>query len=241
MTYNEILALALSNTHTKAGQVSSTILNNAFNIARNRLGKEIVQNVGENYFFQIWKRDAIANQDNGEYPYPEADQDSAGADKITGVAIKGLTSDVYYRPCREVDVKNLEHDWEWYLVNQPKSDPIYFIADESIFIAPQFSASDLPANPSGNLQIKLTGIAKLIDLTTGASAASILIPTDQHHRIAIGMEEYIYKSRKMKTEAVTAMQEFDLECQKMIDELTNRNNSNMQASVPNDFALGFGE
>lgn len=240
MTVDNIIALALSNTHTKAGQVSPTTLLTAFNIARKRLGNAIIQNVGENYFFQIWKRDAIANQTNGEYPYPEADQNSAGAAKISGVLVKGLSSDVYYQPCKEVDIKNLARDWEYYLANQPKNDPIFFIADESVFIAPQFSTDDLPASPSGNAQIKLNGIAKFIDLTTGQSDAAILIPDDSHHRIAIGMEEYIYKARKMKKEAFDAANEFGVEIEMMIDELTNRDNSNMCARLPNDHELGFG-
>lgn len=241
MTYNEIITLALSNTHTKAAQVSTTLLASAFNIARTRLASEINQGVGENYFFQIWKRDAIANQQNGEYPYPEADQDSAGAEKISGVLIKPYSTDLYYTPCREVDIKNLPYDWEYYLANQPKSDPIFFIADESIFIAPQFSDTDLPEIPPGNMQIKLNGIAKLIDLAAGATSAAVVIPTSQHHRIAIGMEEWIYKARKMKKEAFDASQQFEVEISKMIDELTNRDNSNLQATLPDTSALGYGE
>lgn len=241
MTYDQIISLALSNTHTKAAQVSSTILNVAFNYSRNRLAKRIIQEVGENYFFQIWKRVAIADQENGEYPYPEADEDSAGADKITGLAIKNFSTDIDYTPCREVDIKNLDHDWSWYLVNQPKSDPIYFIGDESVFVAPQFSAADLTSQSDINKMIKMVGVAKLIDLATGATSDDIVIPSEQHERIAIGMEQFIYKARKMKQEAFDAKTEFESELVSMIDELTNRNNSNMQATLPDETSLGYGE
>ena len=128
-----------------------------------------------------------------------------------------------------------------YLTNQPKDHPIYFIADESIFIAPQFVTSDLPDAPSGNLQIKINGIAKLIELSVGATSAQILIPTDSHHRIAIGMEQWIYKARKMAKEAINSKNEFEIEKQNMVDELTNRDNSAMCATLPSDINLGYGE
>lgn len=241
MTYNEIIALALYNTHTKAAQVDATMLQAAFNYSRNRIAKTLIQGIGENYFFEIWKRDAVANQENGEYPYPIADEHAAGAEKITGVLIKGYSTDVDYTPCREVDIKNLDHDWSWYLVNQPKSDPIYFIGDESLFIAPQFATADLPAEPDNNRQIKLTGIAKLEDLAAGATSAAILLPSSLHIRIALGMEEFIYKARKMKSEAAAAKSDFEYELTLIVDELTNRNNSNMQASLPDETATGYGE
>lgn len=241
MTYDAIVALALDLTHTKAGQVSAGNLKTYFNIARKELANAIVKDVDENFFFQIWLRDAIASQENGEYPYPEADNDSAGMLKALGVLIKGYSTDLYFTKAREVDIKKLDRDWAWYLANQPKADPIYFIGDESVFIAPQFAAADLPASPSGNAQIKLLGIAKMIDLDTGAAASAILIPDDSHHRIAIGMKQWILSARGKKTEALQAKQEFELEKQTMIDELTNRDNSGMTATLPSDYNLGYGE
>lgn len=240
MTYNEIVTLALDSSHTKSGQFLAASLKTWFNIARKELWNTIVKDVDENYFFQIWKRDAIVAQTNGEYPYPEADENSAGMLKLTAVAIKGYSTDEYFKPAREVDIKTLPHDWEWYLTNQPKSDPIYFIADDSVFIAPNFVAADLPTSPSGNMQIKLTGTAKCIDLSAGATAAAILIPDDSHHRIAVGMTQWIFKARAKKNEAAAAKNEFEIEKSLMTDELTNRDNSGMTAKLPDDHNLGYG-
>lgn len=241
MTYDDITALALNMSHTKSHQVSPANLKTFFNIKRKELGNVIIKDVDEEYFFQIWKRDAIANQTNGEYPYPEADEDSAGMIKAKGIYIKGHNTDTQYTKAREVKLANLSHDWDYYLEYQPKSDPIYFIADESIFIAPQFDSDDLPDSPSGNKQIKVTGLAKFIDLDTGATDAAILIPDDSHHRIAVGMKELIYRSRGKKAEADSAFQEFEAEKAKMIDELTNRDNSVMIATIPDDTNLQYGE
>lgn len=236
MTVQQIMDLALSNTHTKAAQVNSISLLSWFNIIRKNVGNAIVADVDENFFYNIWKRDAIvnttANQENGEYPYPEADADSAGALKINRVSIKGYSTDIYFKPCREVKPQNLPEDWGWYMVNQPKSDPIYFIADESVFIAPEFKAADLPDSPSGNAQIKMEGIAKLTDLAADGAASAILIPDDYQHLISLGMEEYIYKSRGKRNEGIASKNSFEFEKSVMIDKLTNRDNSEMIATVP---------
>lgn len=245
MTVAQIQALALANCHVKSSQVNTTNLLTWFNLIRKDLGNVIVSDVDENFFFQIWKRDAIVdtadNQENGEYPYPEADDDSAGALKVNRVLIKPYDTDTYFKPCREVKPQNLPYDWLYYMTNQSKSEPIYFIADESIFIAPKFKAADLPTSPSGNAQIKLTGIAKLIDLTAVALSTAILIPDDFHHLISLGMEEYVYKSRKSLREASNSKSNYEFEKQNMIDKLTNRDNSQMQATLPDDTGLQYAQ
>ena len=98
----------------------------------------------------------------------------------------------------------------------------------------------MPANPSGNAQIKLTGIAKFTDLDVGATDEAILIPTASHPRIAIGMKQWIMKARGKTKEAIAAKQEFEFEKITMIDELTNRNDSQMISTTPNDIQLGYG-
>lgn len=239
MTYNTIVALALAQSHTKAGQVLASDLKTYFNIARNELGNLIIKDVDEDFFFQIWQRAAIANQENGEYPYPESDSDSAGMLKCNNVYVKTRYTDAFHVPAREVKLSALPHDWSWYLVNQPKDDPIYFIADQSIFIAPQFNSEDLPdVEPSGgNKMIKLTGLAKLTDLDVGATEGSILIPTPE--RIALGMVPWILKSRKLLKEAAQAEVDFNSAKNTMVDELTNRDNSQMCARIPDDTALQY--
>jgi len=241
MTYDNIVALALTMSHTKSAQVSAANLKTFFNIKRKELANVITKDVDEEFFFEIWKRDAIADQANGEYPYPKADAESNGMSKLKSFYIKGYSTDLQYTKAREVKLADLPHDWDYYLQYQPKSDPIYFIGDNSFFVAPQFDAADLPDTPSGNAQLKLAGVPKFIDLDAGATAATILIPDDSHHRIAIGMKELIYRSRNKTVEADKAFNEFEAEKSKMVDELTNRDSSQMIATMPNDTNLQYGE
>jgi len=247
MTAQQIANLALSNTHTKSTQITDANLLLFLNLARHDLAQTIIKDVNENFFFQIWTIDAQDNTNtdraNGEYIYPASTSSQAGMQKLMRLLIKGYSTDENYTPAREVDPTEIlkYHDWAWYMENQPKSDPIYFVADESIFIAPEFKAADLPDSPSGNAQIKLYGIATLADITIAAAESAILIPKDYHEVIALGMEKYIYKARGKKKEAFDSMTDYERSKQEVIDKLTNRDQSYFEASLPNDRDLQYGE
>lgn len=245
MTAQEIINLALSNTHTKIGQISAANLLSFFNIARTKVATAIIKEVNEDFFFQIWTIDAddntVATRINGEYLYPAVTSTKAGMLKMNRLAVKPTSTDIYYKPATEKDLKALPHDWSWYMKNQPKSDPIYFIADESIFIAPEFKPEDLPTPSAGNKQIKLYGVAKITNLAATATEDAILVPVDFHETIATGMEQYIYKARSKTALSSKALMEFNAGLQEMIDSLTNRDNSPMIAQVPDDTNLGYGE
>lgn len=245
MTVQQIMDLALANTHTKSGQVSATSLLKWFNASRKKVAKKIISDISENFFFQIWTIDAedntVAKRANGEYLFPIQSSTSAGMKKLQKLFIKGYSTDDYFTPCKEVDLRALPNDWLWYMANQPKNDPIYFIADSSFFIAPEFLAADLPAVPAGNKQIKCYGVASIADLAANAAESTILIPDDYHELIATGMEPYILKARDKRNESIAAKNEFIFELQEMIDELSERDDTRMIAQLPNDTNLQFGQ
>ena len=43
---------------------------------------------------------------------------------------------------REVNKDTLPDEWNWHVENQDKSDPIYYIADNSYWIAPAVRSSE---------------------------------------------------------------------------------------------------
>lgn len=247
MTVQQIINLALSNCHTKSSQVSAANLILFFNLSRNDVAATIRKDVNEDFFFQIWTIDAEDNTNadkaNGEYLYPTATSSTAGMKKLINLMMKGYSTDTYFTPCTEKNLRELlkYHDWTWYMVNQSKSDPIYYIADESVFIAPEFKAADLPDTPSGNEQLKLYGIATITDLAATDVEATVLIPEEHHDVIALGMEKYIYKARGKKKEAFDSLSDYGAAKQDMIDALTNRDDSFMQAKLPDDTALQYGD
>ena len=67
---------------------------------------------------------------------------TAGAKQIKQVSIsydglnyENIGTKIYY-PARLVNPNTLENHWSWYEENQSKEFPIYYIADDSLFIAP---------------------------------------------------------------------------------------------------------
>ncbi len=245
MTVQEIINLALSNTHTKSSQISDANKILFFNLARHSLARTIISDVNENFFFEIWMLDAEDDTHpvrvNGEYLYPQVTSSTNGMSKLLKLAVKTTSEDEYHIPAREVDLRSLKFDWLWYLKNQPKSEPIYHISDQSFFIAPAFRPEDLPDDPSDNKQLKCTGIITFADLAADALENAVLIPKDYHETIALGMEKYIYKARKKKDEAMASINELTFAKQDMIDKLTNRDDSYMTAKLPDDTATQYAD
>jgi len=243
MTVAEIMALALSNAHTKSNQVDSDDKLRWFNIIRKDIAKTIMKDVSENYFFEIWTIDAEDNETaervNGEYLFPKASSTSVGMRKLMRLAIKGHSTDTYHTTAREVDPRQLEKDWSYYVKNQSKANPIYFIGDRSFFIAPEWKPDEVGG--AGNKQIKAYGIASVADLASDANESAILVPEDYHWLISLGMEQYVFKSRGKQNEAINSMNEYEAKKSEMIDGLTNRDVSRMKASLPNDNNLQYGE
>lgn len=65
---------------------------------------------------------------------------------------------IKYTKAKEVDLSSLQEEWNYYVENQSKDNPIYYIADNSFFIAP---APDLVIENG----ILLWGIREIPDYT----------------------------------------------------------------------------
>ena len=229
----EIIQLALDQTHTKSSMVSSANLVNYFNIIRKRIGYVIMQKIGEHDYFDIWQTDAAVNN-NGEYVLPTDDSTHAGIFKVLGVFVKPRYDYDVWIKAKEISVPGLNYSFDYYLTNQPPSLPVYFLADGSVFIAPQFTSSTLGTNPTNGM-IKIYGVKSLIDLDLTATESDILIEDDYTDLIALGMEQYIYKARGMGQESLVSKQEFkDALYDLLIDIKSDFDQSEMSATLPFD-------
>lgn len=236
MTPAQIISMARSQTHTNSDQVSDADALIMLNAVYHDTMAFIKQFVGEDYFFDIWFADAVASQTNGEYPYPEQDGTNDGMEKLKGLAIKPTTDYDYHVPARQVDIRSLPYDWAWYLVNQPADDPIYLVADKSVFIAPNFTATT--AGSAGNQQIKLYGIKQEIDLTSGGAESDILVPREYHPTVMVaGMKKFIYRHIGRESQITQAEKDYLTEKNLMVSQLSDRDISVGQAALPDDSSL----
>lgn len=236
MTVDNILALGRTLTKTNTAQVSAAnglvFLNSVYHDAV----AAFLQYVAEDFLFDIWTTDAIAGQEKGEYVFPAPDANNAGLAELKGVEVKPLSTSDYYVKAKPVDIRTLPYTWDWYLANQPASSPIYFVADDSLFLAPNFTSTT--AGGADNAQIKLYGTKRVSDLVAGGAESTILIPREYHAKVlAKGLKHMIYdllQKTSLKNDALT---EYENEKLKMTLELSDRDISLGEANLPNDSHL----
>lgn len=236
MTVQNILDQALYECHLKTAQVNAAQLIGWFNVVRRDLSRTIISDVSENFFFEIWTRDLIADREDGEYPFPIASTSIKGMSKLIGVAIKTTKDATDFTKAKDIDITAAAKDWDTLLRDQPKDEPVYFIGDNSVFIAPKYTSADI-STPTDNFQLKLYGISRFEDLLATDGADKIIIPDDYQPLIAQGMQYYIYKSRNKINEAKACMADYTTGKFDMVDKLTNRDISTFQASIPDDTFL----
>lgn len=241
MTVQQIIDLSLDNTFTTTEQYPAPKSIIAFNLARRDLAQKITTFVNERFFWDIFITDGVANPNNGEYLLPTATSSAEGLLKLEEVYIKNNPDAESFTKCREVDPKGLEYDWSWYLDNQSWEDPIYWVADKSVFIAPSFQTENLPAVPAGNGQVKLTGIKNMVNLLATDAETTVSIPVEYHQLISKGMEAYIFNFRGKRQDALLSDQQYTAQWRQMVQELTNRTEGQMIATLPNNSNLGYAE
>lgn len=96
------------------------------------------------------------------------------------------TSKLQYTKCTLVTRTSLEMEWEWYEAHQSADNPLYIIADASIFIAPVPTV----AISTG---IKITGIRKIADYTIDTTESNMGITAEYEYVLVQGLLPYIYR------------------------------------------------
>lgn len=145
------------------------------NTLKDEFWSAIVTTVQENYNWDRWTDTTVALQ--SEYPIPTVAYNTAGSKLLKWLSISydwdtyTETGNIIYIKVREVNPDTLENDWDYYVENQSEDDPIYYIADNSVFIAPA------PRTWVTNW-LKLTWIRKIPDYTLSTTEADMKIPVD---------------------------------------------------------------
>lgn len=190
------------------------------NVVYHQIEDYITSAIGEWFFWDILTASAtVANC--SEYTIPTLSTGNFnGAPKVESVSIKYTTGGEYI-PARLVDRQTLlqTHDIAWYEVNQPDGDPIYFIADSSIFIYPYPKESVTDG-------IKYYGIKSLVDITATTTEADMFggkIPVKYYYMISEGMKQFIFTAKGLPNESEWAKNIFEREIlPSLVEKLGNR-------------------
>lgn len=179
-----VITEALEMAHTTQDQIGgSDAVGQAtmlrwLNKVKDRFWSGIVTAVGEDFRWQQWTTPSVVGQ--SEYPMLEVASDRNGMKKIESVYVAyentlyAETSKLQYTKCTLVTRTSLEMEWEWYEAHQSAENPLYIIADASIFIAPVPTV----AISTG---IKITGIRKIADYTIATTESNMGITAEYEY------------------------------------------------------------
>lgn len=219
MNYAAMATMANELSGTSSDDYSPTRLLPFFNAVKDDLWSYCITGIRSNYNWDTWWVTAtFANQT--EYRIPEAASDSEGNVKIDWISLcydwaTFTDGTKKYIPAREVNPKWLKHHWNYYVNNQPATDPIYYTADQSIFIAPAFSW-DIPN------WIEISWIKNIVDYTISATEAQIWLPTYLHMTLVQWVLPFIHKSESKKDEASFEQREYEKLRSLAMDKFANR-------------------
>lgn len=184
------------------------------NLIYDDLNSRIINEVDEDFYWDSSVDDTVVNQ--SEYPI-ETTWDFNIVD-INKVFIKYKTTDTYYTKARRINPWALEKHPSRYLVNQPQSDPFYYVQDNSVFLYPAPNDTDWVITD----WIEIFTINQPIPLVDWWAENTIKIPKRYHRIIAIWLKQYIYGSLGKLNEKNDAVNEYNAVADKMIQELKDR-------------------
>lgn len=156
------------------------------NTLKDETWSAIVSSTDQSYNWERWETDTVALQ--GEYSLSLVAYNTAGTKVLSEVEITydsttfDDTGSLTYIKAARVDPTSLPNSWEWYEENQSNGAPIYYIADNSIFIAPVPRSTE-----AGTDYLRLTGIRKIADWTTSTAEADMRLPVDQASLLVYGL------------------------------------------------------
>jgi len=216
----------------QAGWVTSAQFSNASllpyaNIVYKKIANAIVRKVNEKYFYDILTADTVANQN--EYILKTASGTIAWLKKVITVNVKNKSTDTYttkYDPS-STDLSTQTIDEQAISPDQPN---FFEIKDGSLFLYPA-------PTESVTWWLVVEAILTLPDLKVDDTEDAIFPNNtelrDYHEVIAYGIIPYIYGKLKQTNEKLSAKQEFNIELEAMIDELSDRVDNDLQWTLPN--------
>ena len=223
MDVNTIIDLAIDQTHVSPDDYPRTRVLPYLNLVKNNFRSAMVAELWEDYIWDIFKTDSVVNQ--VEYTLPAMATDTSGTKKVRGVSIK--YDGVNYTRATEVKPWELKEHWSYYQEKQDTHCPIYYIADNSIFIAPLIKTVIKDA-------IELKGLKNIPDYSIDGLESTIWFPVDSHDVLIQGILPYILKSQGKGKESQYEKNEYIRMRDENINTLTDRNPWPSYMTYPED-------
>lgn len=223
MTAAELYSLTRKLTGTDATTLPDADLQDYMRISYRRLVGKVRSSVDENFFYDEWTTDVIAGQ--REYKLAKRDSNVSGCNKVISVTAKLSVSDTEFKKVSPTGISMSDMPVQRLSSEQPKSDPTYYVSDESIFLSPTPDENV----PSG---LVIYGISDPIDPSTGSAESVFKIPLEHHHAIAYGMVVMHYIAKKQADREAEAKVRYDESVNEMIMMLLGRVKDRFESVMP---------
>ena len=198
MTVSEIISLSCDLSWVKSEvdyptwhQISNAFLIKCLNLVKDNFWSAIINQSGESYFYEKWNINTVVG--TTIYAIPSVTSSASGAKMIKDVYIN-YDNQTYpdgskvYVKMKEVMLSNLKEDWWYYVNNQYKWDPIFYIEWDNINIAPKPTSSV-------TWWILVTGIKNIPNYTISTTEADMRIPVNQHEVLVQWLLPYIWQKQ----------------------------------------------
>lgn len=227
MTVSEILDLARTLTWTNDSQVTDTKAVKFLNLVYHDLVASIETDVSQDYFWDIWTKDTVADQK--EYLLESSWSSKTGMNKILRVEVKYESDDTYRTLMDASTISNYQYSEDYIDDNLHKKDWFFDIKENSILLYPT------PTEwVTGGLRVSAT--LTLPDLTSAGTESDIFPWNSElrryHEVLAIWMKQYIF-ALKWQTELQNnAIQEYRNRRAEILRYLSPRYNSPIEWTLP---------
>jgi len=209
---------ARTKNYVNSTQYTDTVALEDANVIIHQIEDYITSAIWEGFFWDILSIDTTF-VDQNEYTIPVI---STGlfnwTSKLESISIQYET-DWDFIKATEKNRETLEYDLTWYNTNTSIRYPIYFIADNSVFIYPAPSKVIVWA-------IKFYWIRSLADVTLATTDANLFwgkIPTKYYYLISDWLKQFIKAWQGKEDEAITARRLFEQEILPwIVEKLWNR-------------------
>lgn len=202
--FSRVVRLTGASTYTEANFLEDV------NEVKNKFWAKIVARLDEDRHYQEWTIDwwTIANQ--SEYTLATVSSSAEWTKILKWVSINynwetyEKTWLLKYLNAREVNRQTLPYEWNYYLENQSQEDPIFFIADNSVFIAP------VPTSETAwTDRLKLIWIRNITNYTINSTEAELIIPVDYHDVLMLWVIPFALMTKRAENgEIVKAQQDY---------------------------------
>ena len=216
-----------------------------FQEADNDIRNKIITRVWEDYYWDILYTDTVTNQDEYNVSRVEILNDVwVDILKLKRLWIK-YEWDTRFKEVKPIDGDYFSYDYDYLKVNQPKSDPVFFRKDNSVFIYPAETTTETYLDSWWSTVQWLQDGLKLGVILWGRTLtlSTELIDSDWKNNLAVKSQfyhlydlylgRYIYKKQNKLNEASLIISEYDKSMDEMLSILTDQIDLVIEETLPN--------